>query len=138
MKNSLLAVIILFSSFAFGQNDSAETPKIVVKVPKGETIVMKGVSINFMEVVEDSRCPTGVNCIWAGRAKVKVSVTSNGKTEEKILIFGETKSGEDANTNLYSSEKFAINGLKLTPYPTSEDNGRNKSYVLLICEEKNK
>ncbi len=69
MKNSLLAVLILFSAFAFGQEDSAETPKIAVKVPKGETVVLKGVSIKFLEVLEDSRCPKDVNCIWAGRAQ---------------------------------------------------------------------
>lgn len=138
MKNSLLAIIILFSTFAFGQNDSADTPKIGVKVPQGETIVLKGVSIKFMEVLEDSRCPEGVTCIWAGRARVKVSVISDGKTEEKILTFGEVRPGEEKNTNLFSSTKFSINGLALNPYPTSESTGKDTGYVLLICEKKNK
>src|SRR5690606_39790357 len=89
MKNSLLAIIILFSTFAFGQEDSAATPKIGIKVLQGETIVIKGVSIKFLEVIEDSRCPTHVTCIWAGRAIVKVEVIANGKKEEKILTFGE-------------------------------------------------
>ncbi|MEH6764100.1 MAG: hypothetical protein V7655_06340 [Aequorivita antarctica] len=137
MKNSLLAIIILFSSFAFGQEDSAETPKIGVKIPIGQAIVMKGVSIKFLEVIEDSRCPTGVQCIWAGRAIVKAAVTSNGKTEEKTLTFGETKPGEEKNTNLYNSKEFAINGLTLNPYPTSENTGKDKGYFLLVCEEKN-
>ncbi|MCB0466259.1 MAG: hypothetical protein KDC78_11410 [Aequorivita sp.] len=137
MKNSLLAIIILFSSFAFGQDDSAETPKIAVKVPKGETIILKGISIKFLEVLEDSRCPEGVTCIWAGRAIVKVEVTSNGKTEEKTLTFGETRPGEEKNTNLFNSKEFAINGLKLNPYPTSENTGKDKNYTLLVCEEKN-
>ena len=138
MKNSLLAIIILFSSFAFGQEDTPETPKIGIKVSKGETVVLKGVSIKFLEVVEDSRCPEGVNCIWAGRAIVKVEVTSNGKSEEKTLIFGEVRPGEEKNTNLYSSANFAINGLTLNPYPTSETSGKDTGYSLLICEEKNK
>ncbi|AFL80773.1 hypothetical protein Aeqsu_1280 [Aequorivita sublithincola DSM 14238] len=138
MKNSLLAIIILFSTFAFGQNDSAETPKIGVKVPQGEIVVIKGVSIKFLEVLEDSRCPTGVTCIWAGRARVKVEITSEGKTEEKTLTFGEVRQGEEKNTNLFSSTKFSINGLALNPYPTSESTGKDKGYVLLICEEKNK
>ncbi len=138
MKNSLLAIIILFSSFAFGQDDAAETPKIAIKVSKGETVVIKGVSIKFVEVVEDSRCPTGVDCIWAGRAKVKVTVTTNAKTEEKILIFGEVRPGEEESTNLYSSSQFAINGLKLTPYPNAKSVGKIENYVLLVCEEKNK
>ncbi|PHR13683.1 MAG: hypothetical protein COA40_03770 [Aequorivita sp.] len=137
MKNSLLAIIILFSTLAFGQEEAGETPKIAVKVPKGETIVLKGVSIKFMEVLEDSRCPEGVDCIWAGRAIVKVKVTANGKSEEKLLIFGEIRPGEEKNTNLYSSANFAINGLSLKPYPTAESAGNINNYALLVCEEKN-
>lgn len=137
MKNSLFAILILFSTFAFGQEDSAETPKIAIKVSKGETVVLKGVSIKFLEVLEDSRCPTGVTCIWAGRAIVKIEVSSNGTKQEKTLIFGEVKRGEEKNTNLYSSAEFSINGLALNPYPTSETTGKQKGYVLLICEEKN-
>lgn len=137
MKNSLLAIIILFSTFAFGQEDSAETPKIGVKVPQGETVVIKGISIKFLEVIEDSRCPKDVTCIWAGRAIVKVEVIANGKKEEKILTFGEVRPGEEKNTNLYNSGKFAINGLTLNPYPTSEITGKDTGYVLVVCEEKN-
>lgn len=136
MKNSLFAILILISSLSFGQ-DSPKTPKIGVKVPEGETVVLKGVSVKFLEVIEDSRCPEGVNCMWAGRAIVKAEVTSNGKTEEVTLIFGETRPGEEKNTNLFTSDKFVINGLTLNPYPTSESTGKDTSYVLLICEEKN-
>ncbi|MCG2430122.1 MULTISPECIES: hypothetical protein [Aequorivita] len=136
MKNSLFAILILISSLSFGQ-DSPKTPKIGVKVPEGETVVLKGVSVKFLEVIEDSRCPEGVNCIWAGRAIVKAEVTSNGKTEEVTLIFGETRPGEEKNTNLFTSDKFVINGLTLNPYPTSESTGKDTSYVLLVCEEKN-
>lgn len=137
MKNSLLAIIILFSTFAFGQEDSAETPKIGVKIPQGETVIIKGVSIKFLEVIEDSRCPKYVTCIWAGRAIVKVEVIANGKKEEKILTFGEVRPGEEKNTTLYNSGKFAINGLTLNPYPTSEITGKDTGYVLVVCEEKN-
>ncbi|WP_271392313.1 hypothetical protein [Aequorivita sinensis] len=136
MKNSLFAILILISSLSFGQ-DSPKTPKIGVKVPEGETVVLKGVSVKFLEVIEDSRCPEGVNCIWAGRAIVKAEVTSNGKTEEVTLIFGETRPGEEKNTNLFTSDKFVINGLTLNPYPTSESTGKDTGYVLLVCEEKN-
>lgn len=136
MKNSLFAILILISSLSFGQ-DSPKTPKIGVKVPEGETVVLKGVSVKFLEVIEDSRCPEGVNCMWAGRAIVKAEVTSNGKTEEVTLIFGETRPGEEKNTNLFTSEEFVINGLTLNPYPTSESTGKDFGYVLLICEEKN-
>lgn len=137
MKTSLLVIIILFSTFSLGQNSSVEAPKIAVKLPEGKTIILKGVSIKFLEVVEDSRCPTGVNCIWAGRAIVKVEVTHNNEKEEKTLTFGATRPNEVKNTNLFSSAEFAINGLKLEPYPTSESTGKDTGYVLFVCEEKN-
>lgn len=136
MKNSLLAIIILFSSFAFGQNEYAEAPKIGVKIPKGETVVLKEVSIKFLEVLEDSRCPEGISCIWAGRAKVKVAVTINGKTEEKTIIFGELRPGEQKNTMLFDDGKYSIKGLTLNPYPTSKSAGKEKKYVLLVSEGK--
>src|SRR5690554_6743820 len=113
MKNSLLPILILFSLAGFGQNDSMGAPKIGIKVPDGQTVVISGISIKFVEVLEDSRCPTDVECIWAGRARVKVSVSSNGKETEKILTFGALRPGEEKNTNLYSSSEFAINGLTL-------------------------
>ena len=108
MKNSVYALLMLFSVIAFGQEDSAETPKIAIKIPLGETVVIKGIAVKFVEVLEDSRCPTGVTCIWAGRTVVKVEVGSNGNKREKTLIFGETKRGETKDTNLYSSSEFAI------------------------------
>ena len=136
MKYSLLSLLILFSSFAIGQNDKAKPPVIAVKVPLDGAVVLKGVTIKFLEVVEDSRCPEGVSCIWAGRAIVKVEVTANGKINEETLIFGELRPGEKKNTTLYSSNEFAINGLTLNPYPSVE-NSEDTMYVLLINEEKN-
>lgn len=136
MKYPFLSLLILFSSFAFGQNDEVKPPVIVVKVPLDKSVVLKGVTIKFSEVLEDSRCPTDVNCIWAGRAIVKVEVTSKGKKEEKTLILGEIKGNEVKNTNLYSSEDFVINGLTLNPYPVIANASEDTEYVLLIYEEK--
>lgn len=137
MKNSFLAVLILFSGFAYGQGDFTGSPKIGIKIPLGKEIVLKGVAIKFLEVVEDSRCPTGVDCIWAGRAIVTVEVTAQGEKQLTTLLFGEVRPGEEKNTNIFSSTDFAINGLTLNPYPTSETMGAEKEYVLLVCEEAN-
>ena len=30
--------------------------------------------INFVSVVEDSRCPEGATCIWAGNAKIALTL----------------------------------------------------------------
>lgn len=36
--------------------------------------------IAFIELVEDSRCPVDVDCVWAGNAKIKIRVTKNGRS----------------------------------------------------------
>ncbi|SDW23638.1 hypothetical protein SAMN05216556_103135 [Aequorivita viscosa] len=135
MKYSLLSILILFSSFAFGQNEKANPPVIAVKIPLNESIVLEGVSIKFLEVLEDSRCPEGVSCIWAGRAIIKVEVTADGRTNEETVIFGELRPGEKKNTTIYSSSKYSINGITLNPYPTVE-NSEGTSYVLLVSKRK--
>jgi hypothetical protein len=45
----------------------------------GYTLVLK-------EVTSDSRCPQGLNCIWAGEAQVIVSVYNNKKLVEDVAI----------------------------------------------------
>ena len=33
-----------------------------------------GIKIKFLDVIEDSRCPKGQTCIWAGNAKLNIQV----------------------------------------------------------------
>ncbi len=51
-----------------------------LKIKLGSSVLAdKGrVAIKFTEIVEDSRCPEGVACIWAGNARVKL-IVSKGK-----------------------------------------------------------
>ena len=138
MKYLLSTILVLFSTLVFAQGEMSKPPKIGIKVPLNEEVEVKGVRIRFLEVVEDSRCPDGTTCVWAGRAIVKAEVTAEGRTEIKSLILGETKPNEVKNTNLYSSAEFSINGLTLNPYPDVKDAKNEKDYVLIICEEPNR
>lgn len=138
MKNFLFPILILFSSFAIGQNDEVQPPVIGIKVPLGNAINLRGVSIKFLEVVEDSRCPKDVTCIWAGRAIVKVEITANGTKSEKNVIIGAVRPGENDSKTLYASKDFLIKGLTLNPYPMVANSGEGTNYVLVVSEEKNK
>lgn len=42
-------------------------------------------NITVNSIVQDSRCPVGVQCIWAGEVKVNVTFLSKLKTEAKVL-----------------------------------------------------
>ena len=141
MKKIVALLILVVSMTVFSQENTdkpLDVPKIAIKIPLGETVEANGYSITFLEVLEDSRCPTDVTCIWEGRVKVKVKVAVNGKesnTEE--LIFGAVKSGEDKNHMFFTSEEIKLEGMKVTPYPKTDAEKKEEKYTLLVCAYKN-
>ena len=54
-----------------------------LKITPKKCIPKKGFYIRLKEVVEDSRCPKDVTCIWAGQAVVIVEVFENKKLIEE-------------------------------------------------------
>ncbi len=139
MKNILFLFFVCISAIAISQEGIAKTPKIVIKIALGETITIENHQVTFVKVLEDSRCPKGVTCIWEGRARVQIFV---GQEEEdsliKELIFGQVKQGESKDLTLFNSEENSIVGYALKPYPSSEDSISEKEYQLLLSVEKNK
>lgn len=51
----------------------------VVTARLGQTVRLGGVEIRPLEVLEDSRCPRDVDCVWAGRIRLKVRVGGGGE-----------------------------------------------------------
>ena len=98
----------------------------------GESVARKDITLKFTEVIEDSRCPTSTTCIWAGRARINIEVTFNGKTETKTLIFGATRPGETANMQLYSGDGMSITAVSLAPHPDQSGAIPKKDYVVDI------
>lgn len=49
-----------------------------VTVPYGQTVQLDHsvLKLTFARVVEDSRCPAGVTCIWAGNAVVEIGIAA--------------------------------------------------------------
>ena len=47
----------------------------------GETKEINGLRITLNEIVEDSRCPSDVQCIWAGRLVANVTLKSDTKEQ---------------------------------------------------------
>lgn len=134
MKKILILIGIFITTFASAQEKASESPVITIKVPLGKTITVDGLNITFNKVLEDSRCPEDVTCIWAGRAKVQVTVTKNsGERVEKEMIFGEVKPDETNDLILAKTQNYSYKGVQLNPYPTSS--GGEKDYVLLISKE---
>jgi len=56
----------------------------------GETALVGGLRVRPVELLEDSRCPATVQCIWAGRVRVLVDITrGDGAHQQRDLTLGE-------------------------------------------------
>lgn len=134
---SLILLFILFTTVTGqSQEEQVEVPQIAIRIPLGKTIEIDETLITFERVVEDSRCPRKVQCVWAGRARVEVVVEQEDEEAVSIeVIMGQVKQNEVANRTIVEKDDYIIDVINLTPYP--EEPGMIENYWLLIRKIKN-
>jgi hypothetical protein len=93
-----------------------------VQVNKEKRFAKSRLSVRFVELVEDSRCPTDTNCIWAGNAKIKIRVSKNGRSHDLTL---DTNGPNQAAI----AEGYSIKLISLTPEPRSNIRVNRNGYV---------
>ena len=112
----------------------------VAAVPqKGETITVKvnrekreshsKITVRFVEMLEDSRCPTDVQCIQAGNAKIKVRVSRNGRSRMMEL-----NTGRPNEPSIF--EGYELKLTALTPEPRSNIRINRNGYLATIAIHK--
>lgn len=52
----------------------------------GQTAYVDGPSVTPLELLEDSRCPKDVRCVWAGQVRLRVRVTGGAWSREIELV----------------------------------------------------
>ncbi len=84
------------------------------------------VTITPLEVLDDSRCPTDVQCIWAGTVKVRATVTTPGSTGEETMEIGHP----------VEKDGYTITFTELTPAPHSGETIPSSSYRFVFTVTK--
>ncbi len=123
MKYLVLSLILTFAFGSFLTAEAQTKERINILVGKQKQASRSGLTVKFVSLIEDSRCPEGTNCIQAGNAKIKVTVSKRG---------GESKTFE-LNTNFgpkgETFEGYAINLVSLTPTPKDNIRINRNSYT---------
>lgn len=132
MKLKILIFAALISTPLIAQESKTTPPVIVAKIALGETVLFEDTSIVLKRVIEDSRCPSDVTCIWAGQAKVLVDIKSSDTIFEKELIFHGTNYGGESENTLFVTETKKYFGYILSPYPVSSVPSGERNYQLEI------
>src|SRR5688500_11058174 len=82
MRALIISLVVLLS-FTFASAQGAE--QLTIKNGQQKVSKTGRITVKFLELIEDSRCPADVNCVWAGVARIKVQLRKNGKSAEVEL-----------------------------------------------------
>lgn len=88
-------------------------------VALGQRATVDGPVVQPVEVIEDSRCPATVRCIWAGRVRVKmVWIRPTGEQQPFEVTLGQSTPLADGNITLEAvrPEKRANAAIKPNDY----------------------
>jgi hypothetical protein len=69
-----------------------------------QTAVVDGIRIRPIEVVEDSRCPANVQCVWAGRLVVRARMSGSGWTQIRDFELGVFQAVDRYRVTLINAE----------------------------------
>ncbi len=94
----------------------------------GQEAQIQGTSLTIraIGVTDESRCPSDVQCVWAGNAIVRLLVTPQGGAGTEIRL----NTGLDPKSLTVGGYRITLTGLK--PYPRSGATIEQASYVATL------
>ena len=117
-------IIIATSGCAGITTTSTVDPGASFTLAPGETAAVKGADarITFKRVTDDSRCPVDVTCVWAGDAKIEITISRNGAPDETRILSITPPKHEATVGNL------RIRFVSLAPVPRQADANVPRKY----------
>lgn len=124
---AVMAVLALLST-ALAQAQESVSAELDAPFELGvgqqAVIESENVTVTFVKVAGDSRCPSDVVCIWQGQAMVTVSVEVGGEDMgEQTLVIG----ADPAPSAVFGQYSVRLAGLE--PYPQSSAPTDPQDYV---------
>jgi hypothetical protein len=109
------------------RNEVSLDQEFTLSVGKSSAIAGENITLKFVEVTSDSRCPQNVTCVWAGEVSCLVEVTKNNLNAYRLVL---TQPGL---TDLPSQQDF--DGYEITfrvePYPVAGKTIAQNEYLLI-------
>ena len=87
---AILAPLALTACAVVPSPDSTPPAPQGSVVRLGERVQVGELAVTPVAVVEDSRCPTNVHCVWAGRLVVRTQIDGAGWRVSADMRLGET------------------------------------------------
>jgi hypothetical protein len=108
-------VLALLTAAAPGRTSLSASLGERASLKPGQDLVVRGenLSVRFISVLEDSRCPKGEQCLVAGRARIALDLEKAGEKPERI----ELETADPPSAADYWGYEITLLGL--APYPVA-------------------
>jgi len=128
MKLFIIGALLTLTGSSF-LGAAPQDKAVTVKVDQEKVVPGTQIKVKFIELVEDSRCPTDVRCLWAGSAKIKLRF-SKGSDEEIV----ELNTGVKPQSVEFGGYNFTFTGL--SPRPRSNVRISRLGYVAALTAKR--
>lgn len=129
-----LVGIILFSCTPLDTETIAVKPRLQERFTfaVGEIAEVQDESVRARldSVPEDSRCPQNVACIWAGNARVRITMTKSGGQKQQLELNTETE------PKAASYLGYRVQLVQLTPLPIAGQATKPGDYRAMVVISK--
>lgn len=97
-----------------------EQDSTMIYLKEGQNLFLEGEQLNitFERVVEDSRCPEGLNCVWSGVAAIDLTLMGTYTRPQKVTLASTVVAEKDYKPfDIFNGYIIRLNDL--APYPSS-------------------
>jgi hypothetical protein len=125
---AISGVAFLLCSIVACQDNAVPGRESTLSIGQTVTNSGEGLKITFLEVISDSRCPSGLTCIWAGEVVCAVRIEEG--TQTSIVDFIQSGNTDDYSQMTYGDYQYTF---KVEPYPVSGQEISDKDYRLILA-----
>jgi hypothetical protein len=130
MITALFSLLLIFNAALPAPvsrvKDAALDQEFEVRLGHEVSIKREGLRVSFVAVTEDSRCPEGVQCIWAGNGQIMLRLSKAGKRAATLRL----NTNQEPKQEVYRG--FDVKLVGLNPYPKKNARIRKRDYVATL------
>jgi hypothetical protein len=127
----LTTLSLLFGCAGTSTVNASLGKEFTLAIGKTANISGENLSIKFVDVTADSRCPSDVQCVWAGEVKVLLGITVNGSYQQVEMTqpgLVDARDGQPVGAYTYH--------FSVEPYPISTKQIGKEDYRLKMTVSK--
>jgi hypothetical protein len=115
--SALLPLSLAACASVAGSNETAISDGVDFRMQVGQAVTLADRSrLRYLRVVNDSRCPPGVHCVWAGDAIVAFEWSPPGEAAQGF----ELHTGLEPRSHAIGARRLVLKSLERGPDPGAD------------------